>query len=53
MSTRYQSYLNTQHHQAQTAPTVAIVPSANHVRLRRRGRRHHLKEMDQGDRLLD
>jgi len=29
------------------------VPSANHVRLGSRGRRHHFKEMDQGDRLLD
>jgi len=27
------------------------IPSANHVRLG--GRRHHFKEMDQGDRLLD
>ena len=31
----------------------STVPSANHVCLGRRGRRHHFKEMDQGDRLLD
>jgi len=31
----------------------SLVPSANHVRLGRRGRRHHINEMDQGDRLLD
>ena len=49
--TQYHSY-HEQHHQALTAPTV-YSKSANHVRLGGRGRRHHFKEMDQGDQLLD
>ena len=51
MSTRYHS-CQEQHYQALTTPTVAS-PVSNHVRLGRCGRRHHFKEMDQDDRLVD